>query len=277
MKHLLSRYPTATRLILALLFFALALVLSVVIDSPFLKKFFPYTSAILLGVATWLLYKIDNKSLQAIGLNCKARNLFFLPLGLIIGALALLIAKYIRTLFTGESIVLSTSVDYTTVIYALYTILPTVAVEEFLFRGYAFKKTIDGSNVIVANIIFSLLFMLIHVIDENVLQNKGMMVFLIISIPVGHLLFATALLKSKTIFFPIGIHLGNNWATRHLITSGNDGNSFLHTINNVSFETWPPFIVTILLFNAVFLLVTYLIWKWNNFPWLKKKKNKSRI
>ncbi|WP_299278876.1 CPBP family intramembrane glutamic endopeptidase [uncultured Psychroserpens sp.] len=276
-KRLLHKYPTATRLTLALLLFALALVLSVVIDTPFLKRFFPYTSAILLGIATWMLFKIDNKSLHAIGLDWKARNLAFLPLGLIIGALALLVATYVKTLFTGQSIVLSTSVDYTAILYAFYTILPTVAVEEFLFRGYIFKKTVDRFNVIVANIIFSLLFMLIHVLDENVLQNKGMILFLVISIPVGHLLFATALLKSKTLFFPIGIHLGNNWATRHLITSSNDGDSFLHTINNVTFETWTPFIIVILLVNAVFLLVTYLIWKWNDFTRLRKQKNKSRI
>jgi len=29
----------------------------------------------------------------------------------------------------------------------------------------------------------------------------------------GHLLYATALLKSKTLYFPIGLHLGNNWAS----------------------------------------------------------------
>ncbi len=274
MKTLLNKYPTGSRFVLAILFFALALVLSTVIDTPFLKQYFPFTSAILLGIATWLLFKIDKKPLRAIGLDLSLRSMSFLPLGLLIGAIALLAAKYARALYTGESFAISESINYATILYALYFILPTVAVEEFLFRGYLFKKTIEVSNVIIANVIFSILFMLIHVFDENVMNNKGLLVLLIISIPVGHVLFATALLKSKTLFFPIGLHLGNNWATRHLITNSDNGDSIFYTINNVTFDTWPSFIGFILIFNGVFLFVAFLIWRWNDFPFHKKCKLK---
>ena len=271
MKTILNKYPTPASFVLAILLFGLALVLSGIIDTPKLKQYFPYTSAILLLIATWVLYKTDRKSLSAIGLILSTRNIFFLPLGLVIGALGLLIANYARALYAGESFAIAESVNYSTIFYAFYTILPTVAVEEFLFRGYLFKKTIKSSNVIIANIIFSILFMLIHVFDENVINNVGMIVFLGISIPVGHLLFATALLKSKTLFFPIGLHLGNNWATRHLISNSDSGNSILYTINNATFDTWPSFIGFILIFNGVFLFVTFLIWKWNDFPFNNKK------
>lgn len=156
--------------------------------------------------------------------------------------------------------------------YAFYFILPQVATEEFLFRGYLFKKTIKASNVVIANVIFSILFMLIHVLDENVMSNKGMVILLVITIPVGHLLFATALLKSKTLFFPIGIHLGNNWATRHLISNSNSGDSFLYITDVATFDTWTPFIISILIFNGFFLFVTLLIWKWDKISDLIKRK-----
>ena len=81
----------------------------------------------------------------------------------------------------------------------MYYILPTAAVQELMFRGYCFKKTIEVSNVVIANIIFAVLFMLIHVIDRDVMKDRGQLIFLAVSIPVGHLLFATALLKSKTL------------------------------------------------------------------------------
>jgi len=188
----------------------------------------------------------------------------------LIGALALLAAKYARALYTGESFAISESINYDTILYALYFILPTVAVEEFLFRGYLFKKTIEKYNVVISNIIFFILFMIMHIFDENVMQNRGLMIFLIVSIPVGHLLFATALLKSNTLFFPIGLHLGNNSATRHLITDNETADSFLYTINRASFDTWPSFIGFILIYNGVFLFVIFLIWKWNDFPFNKK-------
>ncbi len=265
MKTLFNKYPISSRFVLAIVLFVLALVISTLIDRPILKRYFPYVSAISLGIVTWLLFKTDKKSLTAIGLDLSIRNLSFLLLGLLIGAITLLGTKYARAVYAGESFAVTESINYETILYALYFILPTVAVEEFLFRGYLFKKTIEISNVITANIIFSILFMLIHVLDEQAMNNKGMMFSLIISIPVGHLLFATALLKSKTLFFPIGLHLGNNWATRHLITNTNNGDSFLYTINNATFDTWPSFIGFILIFNGIFLLVTFLIWKWNDF------------
>lgn len=275
MKTVLNKYPIGSRFVLAIGLFALALVVSTLIDEPFLKQYFPFTSAILLGIVTWLLFKTDKKSLTAIGLNISVKNISFLIFGLFIGAIALLGAKYARALYTAESFAIAESINYSTILYAFYFILPTVAVEEFLFRGYLFKKTIEKFNVIIANIIFSVLFMLIHVLDENIIHNRGMIVFLIISIPVGHLLFATALLKSKTLFFPIGLHVGNNWATRHLITNSNDGDSILYTINNATFETWPSFIGFILIFNGVFLLVTFFIWKWNDFPFAYLAKTRT--
>jgi hypothetical protein len=32
----------------------------------------------------------------------------------------------------------------------------------------------------------------------------------------GHVFFAVALGRSQTLFFPIGLHLGNNWASKKL-------------------------------------------------------------
>ncbi len=137
-----------------------------------------------------------------------------------------------------------------------------VAVEEFLFRGYLFKKTISISSVLVANTVFAIIFMLIHVVDESVLQSPGRIVMLVIAIPVGHLLFATALLKSKTIFFPIGIHLGNNWATQHFLAGDKTEAALFYTTNSPTYETWTPFLISLAIFNGFILFLTYLIWKY---------------
>ena len=271
MKTVLNKFPVASRFVLAIILFSFALFISGFINKGVIKEYFPYAACILLFVATWFLYKTDKNSLKAIGLNFSIKNISFLPLGILIGAIAFLGARFLRALYMGESYEISTTINYTTILYALYTILPTVAVEEFLFRGYLFKKTIEVSNVVIANVIFSILFMLIHVLDENAMSNKGMLIFLIISIPVGHLLFATALLKSKTLFFPIGIHLGNNWATRHLISDSNSGDSILYITNAASFESWTPFIIYVLIFNGFFLFVTLLIWKWDKILGLIKR------
>ncbi len=267
MKGLFRKYSNASRFVFAIVLFGLALIISVLVNKGVLKQYFPYTAPLLLIVATWILYRKEKKPLKAIGLNL--RNLYFLPLGILIGAFAFFGARLLRVLYLGETVELSTSIDYLAFFYAFYFILPQVATEELIFRGYLFKKTIEVSNVVVANIVFSILFTLIHVIDEGVLSNLGMIIMLCVAIPVGHLLFATALLKSKTLFFPIGIHLGNNWATRHLITSAKDGDSIFYITNTSDFDTWMSFIIFLLIFNGFFLLVTFVIWKWDKFSVLK--------
>lgn len=276
MKKIAQKHSNLYTYFLAIFLFGVALFVSTLINKGILKAYFPYASVILLAIVTWFLHKRENKSLSELGLNFILKNIALLPLGLLIGAGAFLMAKYIRAICLGEVVHINPEADYTTILYSLYIILPTVATEEFLFRGYLFKKTIEVSSVLKANIIFSVLFMLIHVIDGEVLKSPGVIILLVISIPVGHLLFATALLKSKTLFFPIGIHLGNNWATRHLITTNNDGNSLFYITNKAVFDSWPSFIAVVLLWNCIFLAVTLIIWKWDYFSFRKLlKKNNS--
>lgn len=262
MTRYIKKFPALSKFILALVLIALALVLSVIINRGVVKQYFPFTAPILLVFVTHFLYKTEKKSLKTIGLNINLRNLSFLPLGLFIGAFAFLGARIARALYAGETIELSLNFDYKTAISALYFILPQVATEELIFRGYLFKKTIAISNVVTANVVFSFLFTLIHVLDSDVLNNLGMVIMLAISILVGHLLFATGFLKSRTLFFPIGLHLGNNWATRHLI-SGNENESIFLITDLVMFDSWLPFLMMLILFNGFYLLITYIMWKWN--------------
>lgn len=90
MKTVLNKYPIVSRFILAILLFGLSLFMSGLINKGEVKQYFPYASSILLFVATWLLLKTDKKSLKAIGLNFSLKNISFLPLGILIGAFALL-------------------------------------------------------------------------------------------------------------------------------------------------------------------------------------------
>jgi len=204
--------------------------------------------------------------LRALGLNITIRHFLFLALGLVLGIAALGLETYLRTLYTGEHWNIHFAIASAPVWKALYFILPSVIVEELMFRGYLFTKTIEVTNVVTANLVFSLLFMLVHVLDKDVLQNRGQLIFLAVSIPVGHLLFATALLKSKTLFFPIGLHWGNNWASSCLIGYGKNENVIFQISHPQVFTSWTPFIILLLIFNIFFLLVSLLIWKWGGSP-----------
>jgi membrane protease YdiL (CAAX protease family) len=263
MKRLYLKFPTTARFLLAILLGILALVLTGLIHKLLPV---PFIDVALLIIATWILYRTDGKSLSALGLNITIRHFLFLIVGLAIGIVALGLETLLRTLYTGEHWNINSSVNQLALWKTLYFLLPSVVVQELMFRGYLFTKTIEVTNVVTANVIFSILFMLVHVVDKDALQNTGQLIFLAVSIPVGHLLFATALLKSKTLYFPIGLHWGNNWASFCLIGYGKNEN-VIFTINNQQvFTSWGPFVIMLVIYNVFFLLVTFVIWKWNATP-----------
>jgi membrane protease YdiL (CAAX protease family) len=263
MKRLYLKFPATARFLLAILLGISALVLTGVIHK-FLP--IPFIDVTLLTIATWILYRTDGKSLKALGLNITTRHFFLLILGLFVGVVALGLETLLRTIYTGEHWNFNSSVNQLDLWKTLYFLLPSVVVQELMFRGYLFTKTIEVTNVVTANVIFSILFTLAHVVDKDALQNTGQLIFLAVSIPVGHLLFATALLKSKTLYFPIGLHWSNNWASFCLVGYGKNENVIFPITNQQVFTSWVPFIIMLIIYDVFFLLVTLVIWKWNTMP-----------
>ncbi len=251
------------RFLLAVSLGASALVLTGVI-SKYLA--IPFIDVTLLVIVTWFLYRTEGKSVKALGLNITPKHLLFLVVGLLIGIAALGLENFFRSVYTGERWSISSPIDQLALWKVLYFILPSVIVQELVFRGYLFAKTIEVTNVAIANVIFGILFMLVHVLDRDVMQNTWQLIFLIVSIPVGHLLFATALLRSRTLYFPIGLHWGNNWASSCLVGYGKNENTVFHVNNPYVSQSWTSFIILLVIFNVSFLLVTFIIWKWKGMP-----------
>ncbi|MDX1371605.1 MAG: CPBP family intramembrane glutamic endopeptidase [Nitrososphaeraceae archaeon] len=245
-----------------------AIILHGIIETPRIKYYFPFTGAILLYLLTLLLLKIQGKKLTHLGLNITFKNLSYLGVGLFIGIGAFLLISFIKTIGTDSSWQFNTEVDSFTLFHGFYLILASAAVQELLFRGYLFQKVLEDVNFFAANILFGTLFTLAHILDFSVIQNVPKLIYLLITIPVGHLLFAVAYQKSATLFFPIGLHWGNNWISTYLIASKENESTIFVWNNELNIDTWPHFIFTLLLFNLFYLLITWLIWKF-----LKVKKS----
>lgn len=226
-----------------------------------IRSYFPFVAELLLILATWFLYRHEKGDLLPLGLAPNFRNIGYLLFGLTIGVAAFFTVTWLRTLYTGNGWQVSTTVDAMLLAKSLYTILPTVMVQELMFRGYLLTKTIRRVGVTRANVVFALLFLLVHVADRQVLQNPAQVISLVICIPIGHLWFATALLRSGTLLFPIGLHWGNNWAVQHLFGNTDNRQTFFFFTHQQSVATWPAFLTLLLLFNLFFLLVTWLTWK----------------
>ncbi len=202
---------------------------------------------------TWKAYKKEGKNLSELGLKVSARNIGFAILGIVLGGLFIIPLVYIIAFIKGYPVVFNSTFNGSYVLSGLWLLLPTVMLEELAYRGICFKKTVQISSVAKANFIFASLFILSHWLNLGAFGNPIAMTILLIT-GLGHILYATAFLKSKTLYFPIGLHLGNNWVNLFVfsnldINDPTRGQAKPSLINVVSDEKLP-------LFNGQFILTT---------------------
>ena len=219
---------------------------------------------------TWQAYKKEGKNLSELGINLRWRNFGFGVFGLFMGGIFVIPLVYTIAFIKGYPVVFNQNFNGTYVLSGLWLLLPTVMLEELAFRGICFKKTIEISSLMTANIIFATLFILSHWINLGAFGNPVLMTILLIT-GLGHLLFATALLKSKTLYFPIGLHLGNNWVSLFVFsnmdtTDPKIGQVKPSLINVISDGKNPvfngQFILTTIVTAILFLLFILAIRKW---------------
>ncbi len=208
---MLQRRPALKIFIVFITFFLIVVFLSMVFGYQTLGG---YIAPCLLLLITWWLYKNEGSSLSALGLTLTKRNLGFLPIGLLVGIVLYAVGMYAAILYQGLEISFNKNADYTIIAGGLFFFIQGVMNEELIFRGYCFKKTVEVYGVAKANIVFAILFLIWHWISWDAWGNYGLMLSAI-TVCFGHLLFATSLLRSGTLFLAIGIHLGNNWAVKH--------------------------------------------------------------
>lgn len=262
MRKLILTYPNTFLLLLGGLLTTFALIISglIPIPIPHFKDYFPFMGTILIVLATWVMYRMEKRDLSALGFDLQRRNFLFLPLGFLLGAVAFILGFYATVLLLGRHLQFNHRVDYRGMLWNLYWILPAAAVQEFLVRGYCFKKMVEMRGAVTGIIVFGLIF-----ISTHDFWNGNLIQILIYSLTlfIGHLLFATALLRSGTIYFAIGLHWGNNFANSNLFTESSSSTS-LFFIDNPS-QSSIGLLLYLLVFltaNSGFILLTAGIWKW---------------
>jgi membrane protease YdiL (CAAX protease family) len=265
MKKLLIAKPLWASAIVFIALFAIVILLSIVVHTEWANHL--KAGVVLLGI--WFLYRLEGKNLSELGLT--GRSFYLLPIGLLIGIVYFSVLFGLQMVRNDIKIEFNNQFNGLLIFNGLLFLLGSVLIEEFIFRGYCFKKTYQELGIAKANWIFAFLFIVYHWMALNAWGNWGMMLGLITT-GFGHLLFATAFVQSRTLFLPIGIHLGNNWAQRHFFSiksmgvadsSSLEDSLFSITVanqNDSTFHTIGSYLVTF----TCSLFATYLIWKWYN-------------
>lgn len=130
--------------------------------------------------------------------------------GALVGAASLILATLIITIFGGYTFKLNAPVDFTTtgrtVLVSGVIFLLAAAGEEALFRGYALQTLTRARLAWVGIIITSVIFSLGHQGNPNVAPG-----FTFINTTIAGVWLAVAYLRTRNLWFPLGIHWSWNW------------------------------------------------------------------
>ena len=130
--------------------------------------------------------------------------------GTLMGAATLLLAAGIATILGGFRFALSPVGALQevgkTVLFSLFVFILAAAAEEMLFRGYPLQTMARARLGWIGVILTSVLFASVHLANPNVVPG-----FTFINTALAGIWLGAAYLKTRSLWFPLGIHWAWNW------------------------------------------------------------------
>ncbi|MEJ5994506.1 type II CAAX endopeptidase family protein [Pedobacter sp. Du54] len=222
---------------------------------PMLNDFiFFFTIAL---VMSWAFLRLENRCLASISFWPKDKKAVvdFIS-GLVIGIIMLIVTFILTILLTNGNWQLNPHIDPIFIAVTFLMCLWSAFVQEFIFRGYPFQELLKKYRVWVAQLLIAIPFGLMH-IDKGMKTND--IILVMVSTGAGSILFGLAYIKTKNLMFPIGIHLGWNYAQELIPRTSGGKNSALVIISD-SHATYNMYNVSFPYF-VVILLAILTIWK----------------
>ncbi len=167
-------------------------------------------SSILAIVLGWVYGKLfESLPFRVLGISFTGSWLKNLAIGCVIGAVALGSAVIIAVMSGGMSLTLNrispTSAITTTLLTTLLIFIVGALSEETLFRGYLLQTLVRSRQIYIGFGITALLFATAHNGNPDASSLSWFNTFL------AGIWFAAAYMKTRDIWFPLGIHLMWNW------------------------------------------------------------------
>ena len=170
-------------------------------------------AAVLLAGSVVIVW-VDGRPAGALGfaLEPRAARDFLLGTGLggvLLGAAVLLLAVASTARWVADE---GTVPEYVAVLASTFAFFAVAAaLEEALFRGYAFQALVQGIGVWPAVLASSALFAVAHGNNPNVAPLGLANIFL------AGVMLAVAYLRTRSLWFATGVHLGWNWTMATLL------------------------------------------------------------
>ncbi len=171
-------------------------------------------AVILLAAATLLGWGygrlFEDLPARALGWGLTRGWLRDLLLGSIVGAASLALATLLAAIFGGFSFTFNAATAWTatgkTLFFSAFVFILAAAAEEAMFRGYPLQTMTRAGLAWVAIVLTSVIFSAGHLSNPNVVRG-----FTFVNTALAGVWLAVAYLRTRSLWFPLGVHWAWNW------------------------------------------------------------------
>ena len=193
-----------------------------------------------LTVSWLILWLVDKKDLNILGLKPTTDRLLNFIFGLILSATIYTIYSLTTTSLTDNDWTINNDFSVKDFLSSTWWTIKSVIFEELIFRGALLYILIQKTNERIACLVSAIAFGIYHWFSFGVLGNPVQMIYVFVSTGIWGLMFAYAFSRTKSLYLPTGLHLGWNLFNIVVFSQGPLGHQFLINSNNGQLLTGLP-------------------------------------
>jgi membrane protease YdiL (CAAX protease family) len=214
------------------------------------------TGIIIELIISWILLKfMAKKDLSALGLKPSQIRLIHWSIGFLLAAVICSLYHIMTTVFISNSWILNNQLTFTTVLMSTWWVAKSVLFEELLFRGALLYLAIEKWGNIKACIFSSICFGIYHWFSYNAFGNPFQMGIIFVMTTIFGWMLAISFAKTKSLYLPIGLHLGWNLCNIVIFSNGPLGKQLFMKANESHLEGIPSLLVFLFQIFALPLLM----------------------
>lgn len=179
-------------------------------------------------IISWiLLWWFDKSNLTVLGFKITQNRTFNFIFGCVTASLFCVLYYVLTSCLANTHYVINQNFKSEQFLKSFWWVLSSVLFEELLFRGALLYITIQKLGIKRACITSAVAFGIYHWFTFGALGNPFQMLIVFVMTGIWGLMFAFAYAKTKSLYLPIGLHLGWNLINTVIFSKGPLGHQFL--------------------------------------------------
>ncbi|NIF07577.1 CPBP family intramembrane metalloprotease [Chryseobacterium sp. Tr-659] len=210
-------------------------------------------------IISWLLLKFSvKKDLSVLGLKPSPTRLTQWSIGFLLAAAVCSLYHFMTTAFINNNWILNNlnnQLKFYASLMALWWVVKSVLFEELLFRGALLYLAIEQWGNTKACLLSAACFGIYHWFSYNAFANPFQMGIIFVMTAIFGWILALSFAKTKSMYLPIGLHLGWNLFNIIVFSNGPLGKLVFIKANESHLEGIPSLLVFVFQILALPLLV----------------------